>query len=95
MKRLNCDMKILIVTGMVIIFISAFFILFIFDTVMKRQVVCLQAMEQAACNMKEAGQSLILGISLIAMFLVVDSGVLYMIIKSITASGSSYIAYSV
>jgi hypothetical protein len=88
-------MKILIIIGMVIIFISAFFILFIFDTVVKRQVVCMQTIEQSTCNVKEMGQSLILGISLIAMFLIVDSGILYMIVKSITTSGSSYIAYSV
>jgi hypothetical protein len=88
-------MKILIVIGMVIIFISVFFILFIFDTVIKKQITCMQVMEGAGCNVKEMGQSLVIGIALIAMFLIVDSGVLYMIIRSITSSGASYIAYSI
>jgi hypothetical protein len=88
-------MKILIIIGMVIIFISAFFILFIFDTTVKKQIQCMSGLEQGGCDMKAASSSLVIGIALIAMFLIVDSGVLYIIIKSITSSGSSYIAYSV
>jgi hypothetical protein len=88
-------MKILIFIGMVIIFISAFFILFIFDTVVKKQVKCVSGLEEGGCDMKATTSSLVIGIALIAMFLIIDSGVLYMIIKSITSSGSSYIAYSI
>jgi len=88
-------MKIVIIIGMLVIFISSFFILFIFDRVIKDQVACMAGLEDASCDYSQNSKSLILGISLIAMFLIVDSGVLYMIIKSITSSGSSYIAYSV
>jgi uncharacterized membrane protein len=88
-------MKILIVIGMVIIFISAFFIMFIFDTVVKNQIRCMSGLEEGRCDLKSSASSLVLGMALIAMFLIVDSGVLYLIIKSITSSGSSYIAYNV
>ena len=88
-------MRILIFIGMVIIFISVFFILFIFDSVVKEQVRCMAGFEGSSCDMRESGKSLIIGLALIAMFLIVDGGVLYMIIKTITQSGSSYIAYSV
>jgi len=88
-------MRILIVMGMVIIFISIFFILFIFDSVVREQVKCMAGFEANSCNLQESGKSMIIGLALIAMFLIVDSGVLYMIIKTITESGSAYIAYSV
>lgn len=88
-------MRILILIGMVIIFISIFFILFIFDSVVKEQVKCMAGFEGGSCDLRESGKSLIVGLTLIAMFLIVDSGVLYMIIKTITESGSSYIAYSI
>jgi hypothetical protein len=81
--------------GMVIIFISIFFILFIFDSVVREQVKCMAGFEANSCNLQESGKSMIIGLALIAMFLIVDSGVLYMIIKTITESGSAYIAYSV
>ncbi|MCX6815121.1 MAG: hypothetical protein NTY20_05740 [Candidatus Aenigmarchaeota archaeon] len=88
-------MRILIILGMLIVFISAFFILFIFDTIVKEQVKCMAGLESSSCDLREAGKTLIAGLTLIAMFLIIDGGVLYMIIKSITESGSSYIAYSV
>jgi uncharacterized membrane protein len=88
-------MRILIIIGMVIIFISAFFILFIFYSIVKDQVRCMAGFEANSCNLQESGKSLIIGVVLIAMFLIIDGGVLYMIIKSITESGSAYIAYSV
>lgn len=88
-------MKILIAIGMVIIFISAFFILFILDGLMKNQLKCAVGMEASSCDQREAGKAIIIGLAFIAMFLIIDGGVLYMIIKSITSSGSSYIAYSV
>ena len=88
-------MRILIVIGMVIIFISVFFILFIFDSIVREQVKCMAGFEEQACDLREAGKNLVLGLALISMFLIVDGGVLYMIIKSITESGQSYISYSV
>jgi len=88
-------MRILITIGMVIIFISVFFILLIFDSVVKEQVKCMAGFENQACDLRETGKSLVIGLALISMFLIVDGGVLYMIIKSISESGSSYISYSV
>jgi hypothetical protein len=88
-------MKILIFIGMVIIFISAFFILFIFDTIVSEQLRCLSGLESGSCNVQESAKALILGITLIVMFLIIDGGVIYIIMKSINSSGSSYIAYSV
>jgi len=88
-------MRILIIIGMVIIFISAFFIIFIFDSVVKDQVRCMAGFETYSCDVREASKTLVIGLAFIAMFLIIDGGVLYMIIKSITESGSSYIAYNV
>jgi len=88
-------MKIIIFIGMLIIFISAFFILFIFDSVIKDQIKCMSGFEENTCSLRQTGTSLIIGIFIIAMFLIIDSAVLYLIIKNITSSGQSYIAYSI
>ncbi|MEM7815666.1 MAG: hypothetical protein QXN71_00935 [Candidatus Aenigmatarchaeota archaeon] len=88
-------MKVIIAIGMVIIFISTFFMLFIFDTVIRRHISCISSIESGDCNLRETGTSLIIGIAFIAMFLIIDSAVLYLIIKTITSSGQSYIAYNI
>ncbi len=88
-------MKILIFIGMVIIFISAFFIIYIFESVVVRDIECMAGLELGACDIRETTTSFVVAMGLIAMFLIVDSAVVYLIMKSISTSGSSYIAYSV
>jgi hypothetical protein len=87
-------MKIIITIGMVIIFISAFFMLFIFDTVVKDHMKCMLGIEDAACSLKDTGTSLAIGLSLITIFLIIDSVVLYIIFRTVMSSGSSYVSYS-
>ena len=87
-------MKIIITIGMVIIFISAFFMLFIFDTVIKDHVKCMVGMEDGMCSLRDTGTSLAIGLSLITIFLIIDGAVLYIIFKTVTSSGSSYVSYS-
>ncbi len=88
-------MKILIFIGMVIIFISAFFIIYIFESVVVKDIECMAGLELGACDLRDTTTSFVAAMALIAMFLIVDSAVMYLIMKSITSSGSSYIAYRV
>ena len=83
-------MKIIIFTGMLIIFISVFFMLSIFDILIKANVECIRGMESIKCNIKEFGFSFMLGLSLIGMFILVDVAVIYLILKVVSASGSLY-----
>jgi len=87
-------MKILIFIGMVIIFISAFFIIYIFESVVIKDIECMAGLEQGMCDLRETTSTFVVAMVLVAMFLIVDSAVIYLIMKSITGSGSSYIAYS-
>ena len=87
-------MKIVIAIGMVVIFISAFFMFFIFDTVIKDQIACISSLDSTLCDMKQTSSFLMIGIALITLFLLIDGVVLYIVIKSITASTQAYIPFS-
>lgn len=78
-------MRILIFIGMVIIFISAFFIFFIFDVVVKDQIQCFSHTENS-CNTQEAGKLLLIGLSFIGMFIIIDAVVVYLVVKNLTVS---------
>ncbi|RLJ10114.1 MAG: hypothetical protein DRP15_01100 [Candidatus Aenigmatarchaeota archaeon] len=82
-------MKILITTGMVIIFISAFFMFFIFDVAIKNQIGCI-LQESPSCG--ESGVLLVFGLSFIVLFLAVDFITVYLIVKTVTSTNVSYIA---
>lgn len=79
-------MKILIFIGMLIVFISAFFIFFIFDVVMKENISCLNQKENLECNTSHAVRSVMIGLGFIGGFIIVDGIVIYLIMKHLTAS---------
>lgn len=70
-------MKVLIAVGMVIIFISVFFMLFIFDSLVKQGGACVFGFGECATN--NPGFSLVFGIILIAFFVVVDAVAIYLV----------------
>jgi hypothetical protein len=79
-------MKVLILIGMLIIFISAFFSFFIFDTLIRDNINCgLQGGE--GCDGSGTGLPLMFGLMMIVFFIIIDILVVYVILKSI-ASGS-------
>lgn len=75
-------MKTLIFTGMVIIFVSVFFMLGIFDALVKSNVQCINELGSMRCNLKEFGFSFILGLLLIGMFFMIDVAVVYLLVSS-------------
>lgn len=74
-------MKLVIFMGMLIIFISCFFIFFTFDSMIKSQLVC-DYKETYRCNVSEVNTSIIFGILIVGMFLFVDTLVVYIMIKT-------------
>lgn len=79
-------MKVLILIGMLIIFISAFFSFFIFDTVVRGGIKCLYSGE--GCGEGTAAP-IVLGLAMVAFFIVIDILVVYIITKSIAAGSYS------
>ena len=83
-------MKILIVISMVVIFISAFFMFFIYHTVLKEHIVCiLSAMKE--CSIKSTSSDLFLAVTMIGFFLVIDTVVIYILLKTLSSEHSEYI----
>lgn len=70
-------MKILILIGMVIVFISVFFMFFIFDTSVGGQIICFTNSE-VACGAEEM-DAFITGLLMIGMFIIVDIITIYII----------------
>jgi hypothetical protein len=80
-------MKVLILASMIIIFISIFFIFMIFDTIILTQIGCLSGI--GTCNLTGLSFSFIFGLLVIAVFIIVDIMVVYILIKTITARKST------
>ena len=81
-------MKVLILIGMLIIFISAFFSFFIFDTVIKDNIRC-GFYGGDDCNGDDTGAPLIFGFTMIMFFVIIDVLVVYIVMKSVAAGSYS------
>ena len=76
-------MKVLIFTGMVIVFISVFFILFIFDVLVRAQIPCVIKPFSDICTMNKNGMALVVGLTIIALFFLVDIVTVWLIFKAL------------
>ena len=76
-------MKVLIVIGMLIVFISAFFMLFIFDVMIKGGMTCLYEEGLTGCESGNIGLNFMIGLLLVAVFAIVDIAALYLIFNNI------------
>ena len=70
-------MKVLIAIGMVIIFISVFFMMFIFDCLIRQETTCFISTEN--CDKCSFGVSFVVGVFMIALFGIIDAVTLYLI----------------
>jgi len=78
-------MKVLIAVSMVIIFISAFFTFFIFDTVIKTEIECISGIENQVCDEQNFSLSFIFGLFMIGVFVLIDIIVVYIVAKIVTS----------
>ena len=76
-------MKLLIAIGMLIVFISAFFMLLIFDVMIKGGMSCLYEEGLTGCESGEMGFNFIVGLMLIAVFAIIDIAAMYLIFNSL------------
>ncbi len=75
-------MKVLILIGMVIVFISAFFSFFVFNTVIREGIKCVFSAGES-CSGSVTGGVVIFGFAVIAFFIAIDALVVYIILKSV------------
>ncbi len=76
-------MRLLIAIGMVIIFISAFFILLTVDSIIKSDLKCVPGEEgKIVCSLDEMGFTFIIKTIMIALFILIDIVAVYFIVTN-------------
>jgi hypothetical protein len=78
-------MRIVVIIGLVIIFISAFFILFIFGMLAQLNVKCLGDPSEPAvtrCDFGQYGTEIVVSILLAGFFVVLDFGAMYLMMQA-------------
>ena len=78
-------MKIIVLLGLVIVFISSLFILLIFNFLIKSQVSCVKNLEKMKCDVKSMSMEFVIGLVIIGFFVLVDFGTIYIMTTSWTA----------
>jgi hypothetical protein len=76
-------MKILIAIGMLIIFISAFFILLTADSIFREAFECTEEAGQSICTFRGLGPTRALGVFIIAFFVMIDILTVYLIVTNL------------
>jgi hypothetical protein len=82
-------MKLLILAGMIIIFISALFILFILDDLTIKYLDCMPGDDdKIVCGLKDFGLPFFLSLIFMGMFVLIDCLVVYFLFKALAVRGS-------
>ncbi len=77
-------MKLLIVIGMVIIFVSAFFILLTIDSIIKGDLRCVPGEEgKMICSIEDVGFGFILKTIMVGFFILIDIVAVYLIATNV------------
>jgi len=82
-------MRILILIAMIIVFVSAFFIFFTFEVVLKDYINCSY---KGDCSTEVSGTSFLFGLSIIGVFILLSGGAVYIVMKIAFRSEMPYTA---
>lgn len=74
-------MKLMLLLGALVIFISCFFIFFTFDFMVKAQIVC-SLSETITCDVSNFNQAIVFGIVIVGSFIFLDAIVVYIMVKT-------------
>lgn len=74
--------KPVIITGCIIVFISAFFIVFAYDSIFKIVIECIQSPVSQQCNSRSLGFLFIFGILAVFVLIILNGITFYIMIKS-------------
>ena len=82
-------MKALIFAGMLIIFISAIFVLFIIDDLTEKYLDCLPGTDnKILCSLRDFGLPFVTSLAFMGVFVLIDCLVLYFLFKALVVKGS-------
>jgi len=82
-------MKILILAGMLVVFISAIFILLILTDASEKYMECTPVSGNVfSCSVPEIGVPFVFSLMLVGAFVLIDCLVVYLLIKSLEVKGS-------
>jgi len=75
-------MKLIVGLGMLVIFISCFFMFFTFDSMIRTKMECSYEGGSVSCNVTEMNMTIIFGILIVGIFLFIDTIVVYLMVKT-------------
>jgi len=85
-------MRLLIAIGMVIIFVSAFFIMFTIDSIVKNDLNCLAGEGgKTVCNLENMGFAFIIKTLVIGFFILVDIVAVYLIVTNVMPQSAYFV----
>jgi hypothetical protein len=77
-------MKLLILAGMVVIFISVIFILFVMAEISEGYLNCSRnEADRIVCDLREVGLPFVIGLTLIGLFVLVDAFVVHFLLEAL------------
>ena len=84
-------MRLLISIGMVIIFVSAFFIMFTIDSLVKNDLNCVIGKSgKTLCNFSDVGFGFLIKLIVVAFFILIDILTVYMIATNVMPRGTFF-----
>jgi len=82
-------MKVLILAGLLVVFISVIFILLLAEDISSKNMKCFKTNEnKIACSVRDLGVPFAIGLLLIGAFCLIDVFVIYFLLKTLTAKES-------
>lgn len=76
-------MRLLITIGMIVIFISAFFIMFTIDSIIKADMNCVPGQDgKMVCNLEGMGTAFIFKVTMIGLFITISVVTVYFVITN-------------
>lgn len=85
-------MRLLITIGMIVIFISAFFIIFTIDSIVKNDLNCLTGESgKTVCNLDDVGMSFIIKTMVIGFFILLSIVSVYLIMTNVMPQTAFYV----
>jgi hypothetical protein len=85
-------MRLLISIGMVIVFISAFFVIFTVDSIIRNDLSCEATAEgKTVCTLESMGFAFLLKAAIILVFILIDVFAVYLIVTNVIPHGTYFV----
>ncbi|MBU0953490.1 MAG: hypothetical protein KKA90_03660 [Nanoarchaeota archaeon] len=83
-------MRIFVLLGLIVIFLSSYFTFFVFDNIVSGYIDCFKEVDAITCDIKAAGINMIGGLFIIGCFAMTAMTVVYVLIKHVIFPSNPY-----